>query len=684
MKPRKSRYFCCDFETTVFPGQISTEVWAAACVEMFTDDVKIFHSIEEQFDYFTALKCNIICYYHNLKFDGAFWLSYLMCDLEWKQACIKRTTGTDDFDLDDDADDFTWLAPWDMKAKTFQYVISDLGQWYKIVIKYDKDHFIEIRDSLKLLPFSVESIGKAFKTKHQKLEMEYTGFRYAGCTITDEEREYIKNDVLVIKEAMEVMFNEKHHKLTIGSCCLTEFKATMSNAQYEEYFPNLYEYKIDESIFGAKTIGAYIRKAYRGGWCYLAKGKEKKLYEKGTTADVNSLYPSMMHSESGNFYPIGVPEFWRGDAIPDEALGYDKYYFVRIRTRFYIKKGKLPFIQLKSNLMYRANECLESSDIKDERRDKEGRIKKGKDGKPIIDSYKFYEDFDGSTKPATVEMTLTCTDFRLILEHYKLQEMEILDGCYFKTAIGIFDKYIDKYRKIKEENTGALRTLAKLFLNNLYGKMATSPDNDYKVAYLRQDKSIGFYTVNAGRKIENAIIPEKEKIPGYIPIGAAITSYARNFTIRAAQMNYHGADKPGFIYADTDSIHCDLAADEFRGIKVDPVKFCHWKLESTWDQGYFVRQKTYAEHVICEDQKPVDDPYWEIKCAGMPERCKDLLLLSMGEKTKLKELTFDEMKFAVKNRSIDNFDVGLIVPGKLLPKRIRGGVLLIDTLYEMR
>lgn len=76
MKRPKAKYFVGDFETTVYKGQENTEVWAAACVEMFSDDVKIFHSIGEQFEFFKSLKSNVVCYYHNLKFDGNFWLSY--------------------------------------------------------------------------------------------------------------------------------------------------------------------------------------------------------------------------------------------------------------------------------------------------------------------------------------------------------------------------------------------------------------------------------------------------------------------------------------------------------------------------------------------------------------------------------------------------------------------------------
>lgn len=658
MKTRKSRYFACDFETTVYKGQVNTEVWASASVELFSEDVHIFHSIDEQFQYFKSLNSNVIAYYHNLKFDGAFWLSYLMVDLGYKQAAIKKSTGESEFTMEDETDDFMWLEQWDMPTKTFQYSISDMGQWYKIVVKISQDHYLEIRDSLKLLPFSVKNIGASFKTKHKKLDMEYTGFRYAGCDITEEEQKYIANDVLVVKEALEIMFNEGHKRITIGACCLAEFKRTVSKTAYEEYFPNLYEYPIDKDIYGSDSIGAYVRKSYRGGWCYLVKGKAKKIYHNGTTADVNSLYPSMMHSESGNIFPVGLPKFWRGNVIPKEALEFNSYFFIRIRTRFYIKPDKLPFIQVKSSLMYTGTESLETSDIYD---------------KKTNTWHDKYIDFDGTIKPATIEMTLTCTDFKLIREHYDLCDFEILDGCYFNTVIGIFDEYIDKYKKIKLESTGALRTLAKLFLNNLYGKMASSPDSSFKVAFVKEDKSIGFRTVTAN-----------DKIPGYIPIGSAITSYARNFTIRAAQKNYHGKNKRGFIYADTDSIHCDLLPEEITGIKVHDKDFCCWKLESCWDDGYFVRQKTYIEHIVKEDLKDIENPYYNVKCAGMPQKCKDLFLLSMGEDVELKELGFEDIKFAVEDRTLEDFNIGLIVPGKLLPKRIRGGILLVDTNYEMR
>lgn len=640
------RYFVADFETTVYEGQIDTQVWAAALVELYRDDVKIYGNIWDFFDALCAESGNVVCYFHNLKFDGSFLLSHFLVDRGYKNAS--------EWKPEEPLENFSFKPKKEMKNGEISYSISDMGQWYRIQVKANS-RIIEFRDSLKLLPFSVAQIGKAFKTQHQKLEMEYTGLRYPNCPITEQEREYIANDVLVIKEALEITFSQGHKKLTIGSCCMAEYKQGIGQKRYNDLFPDLYKMEISDR-YCAANAGEYIRKSYRGGWCYLVKGKECKLMNQGCTADVNSLYPSMMSTESGNEYPVGLPEFFSG-YIPDIAFSPGHYYFVHLRTRFYLKPGKLPFVQLKNTLRYRGTEMLETSDVKD----------------PKTGLYfPAYRGVDGQIKQAIVEMTLTQTDYDLLREHYDLVDCTILDCAVFKSRIGIFDEYIEKYKQIKITSKGAIRELAKLFLNNLYGKMASSPDSSFKVAYVKADKSLGFFTVEA-----------HEKKPGYIAVGSAITSYARNFTIRAAQKNFNGADKPGFVYADTDSIHCDFSAENLHGINVDPVKFCCWKVESYWDTGWFVRQKTYIEHVTHEDGEAIENPYYNVKCAGMPERSKKLFLASVsGEK--LDKLSPIEQAFVNEKRTIKDFNIGLIVPGKLRPTRIRGGVLLIETSYEMR
>ena len=278
-------------------------------------------------------------------------------------------------------------------------------------------------------------------------------------------------------------------------------------------------------------------------------------------------------------------------------------------------------------------------------------------------------------------LTLTQTDYELLKEHYELVDFEILDGCYFTAKQDLFEDYMYKYKQIKMNSTGAVRELAKLFLNNLYGKMATSTDSSFKLAETKEDGALRFLTIE-----------EHDKKPGYIPVGSAITSYSRNFTIRTAQKNYHGVNERGFIYADTDSIHCDLAPDEIQGIKVSDTDFCCWKLESCWDTAIFSRQKTYIEHITHENLKPVDEPYYNIKCAGMPDKCKELFLLTLDpseeqveEYIKTKDnLSQEEKQFLSNYRTLKDFKVGLQIPGKLIPRQIAGGVLLTETTYEMR
>ena len=680
MKKRETRIFIADFETTVYADQTHTEVWAAAIVELYTEDVLIFQSMADFINHILTFDCSSIIYFHNLKFDGEFILNFLLNDNRFSQA----------FEKIDGINDGDFKKKQLLKSYEYIYSISAKGMWYSITIKSGKN-YIEIRDSLKLIPCTVKRMGDSFKTKHRKSSIEYKGYRFAGCEITEEERKYIANDVLVVKEVLEIMYKQGHTSLTIGSCCLKEYKQTLDTTApkyFDKYrpvfgidFPNLYLIEIsDEALgiydFGSKNVGEYVRKSYRGGWCYVVDAKRRKMFHNGTTADVNSLYPSMMHSESGNKYPIGKPQFWIGNYIPDEALDDNHYYFIRIRTQFKIRPNHLPCIQVKGSPYYRPNEWLKTSDIL---------------SKVDGEYHSTVENLDGEIENASVTLTLTETDFNLIREQYYLYNCEILDGCYFKAVSGIFDEYIEHYRDIKISSEGAVREIAKLFLNNLYGKMATSTDSSFKYAFLKDDKSTGYNTI-----IKN------DKTPGYIPVGSAITSYARNFTIRAAQMNYNGVRNRGFIYADTDSIHCDLKPEELKGIKVDNAAFCCWKLESCWDDAVFIRQKTYAEHITHENLIPVQelkkpkDPYWEIKCAGMPDPCKNLFLLSLNPFTKdivnseWFDLIDDEYKtaeavaFLSTTRTINDFNYGLEIPGKLMPKHINGGVVLEDIVYTMK
>lgn len=607
MRIKKFRKFVADFETTVYSGQDFTEVWAAAIVEFYTEHVEIHHSIGEFFSYVFSIPGNKMVYFNNLKFDGSFIIDWLLRNKLFKEAFEGE-----------DIDHGAFLSDKDMPYNSFKYSISDRGNWYTIIVR-TRSGYTEIRDSLKLLPFSVESMGGVFSSR-EKLEMKYEGFRYAGCEITEEEKKYIENDVLIVKDALEFMEREGHTKLTIGSCCMDEFVKMWDTDLYESMFPDLTQ--VECPIEGFLHADHYIRKSYKGGWCYVKNDRMGVIQHNGVTFDVNSLYPSMMHSCSGNIFPIGLPKWFYG-RIPDLD---GKWYCVRVKVRFKLKEDRLPTVQIKGSFLYKGTEWLETSDIP------------GCSEDPVV-------------------LTLTCTDYKLLHDHYTILYEEILDGCWFGTAGRIFDQYIDKYMEIKMRSKGVEREEAKLFLNNLYGKLGANNCSSFKRAYLNERGEVKFVTIEA-----------YDKKPGYIPIGSAITSYSRNFTIRAAQLNYKT-----FCYADTDSIHLAMT-DNAAGITVHESKLCCWKLEKTWEHGIFARQKTYIETSY--------DGEITVKCAGMNKAAKENLIASLTE-TPIKDRSESEEEFIKQKRTLEDFKRGLEVPGKLTPKRIKGGIVLQNTTFKL-
>lgn len=707
---KNTKTFACDFETSVYKGQTRTDVWSAAVCPIRTkllqdngvkepgpEDVMIYHSLDEFMAWLDSMKRNPVLYFHNLKFDGSFILDWLLRNgYKWAEKEKRK-----------DPDE----------PKTFSALIGDMGQWYQMTIIMPDGHAVYIRDSLKLMPMPLKKLAHDFKTKYQKLEMEYTGKRYPGCMIKPEERKYIANDVLVLSELMEIMFMAGIDTLTIGSACMKKYKETVPTMYIEENFMNLAAIEAPDYT-GAKNADDYVRKSYRGGWCYAKPDRCNTVYYWkptnhtagavysfkgvdyiGVTADVNSLYPSMMHSMSGNRYPIGRPHFVKGADILKYKL--PKYYtFIRLKCRFKLKEGFLPFIQIKGSQYYIGTEMLEDSRIRF-RGNKYETLKIKETGKLITD---------------VVEMTMTCTDYELFHKHYNVTDETILDGCWFYTDIGMFDDYINYWAHIKQASTGAQRQIAKLFLNNLYGKFATNPLNVVKIAvnaehfdsYMHEHEkaTIKDYlessaAVGCSEDDDISLIDDyrEDKKPMYIPIGSAITSYARQFTITAAQKNYDT-----FCYADTDSIHCLTSAEKIKGIKIHPTEFCCWKLESYWNEAIFVRAKTYIEHVSHEDGNPVSEQYYNVKCAGMPQKCKDMLIESFEETeekaagnkkiaeiliandkedTLKRDQMIEKYSFLGTKRNLTDFKIGLVVPGKLTPERIKGGVLLVERNFTM-
>ena len=680
----KMYVYACDFETTtsglprqmdIFYDNVPTaEVWSFAAVRCGSNtaydpaNVLVWDNIGDGIKFFSKRKNhsahNTVLYFHNLKFDGHFILSWLMNNPDYTPMPFERK----------------------LKKNEFSYMVDDSGAWYSITIGLQEGKRLEIRDSLKILPTSIKKMAKDFPATDihgkpiKKLDMDYTDFY-----VNEDNLPYIQNDVLILKSGIESMYAMDMDKLTIGSCAQENykkltFKATLTgfdngrpvfngaNKAFMEKFPkmsdpvycNPYEPQYD-------SADQWLRRGYRGGWCYLAPEYESKELGQGITLDVNSLYPSMMHSESGNYYPIGEPHWFKGTEIPDsvkyalEHRDFSKVMpFLHIKMQFKIKKGYLPFIQIKDSVFFKGNVMQTSSCI----------------------------DWKGEKREVLVDYWVTGIDYCLMMEHYLFysKTFEVVTGCWFNTELGLFDNFIDTYKQMKIENSGvggnkSKRAIAKLMLNNLYGKFGTKPTGLEKVFEL-DDKGM-----LDSLKMKD---PNEKPRDVYLPVAMCVTSYGREFTIRNSQKLYHKyGDDRGFVYADTDSMHCvGLTAEDVGNIPIHSSKFCNWKIETTWDKGKFVRQKTYYEHGILDENYQEIDEH-TLKCAGMPESLKKYFLYTCGY-TDYPELTISEqqdeelLEFLKEKHTLEDFKVGLRIPHKLTQKVVRGGVLLVNTTFVLR
>ena len=481
-------------------------------------------------------------YFHNLKFDGEFIIHYLL------------THG------------FVHVNEKKLGVNQFSTIISDLNVFYCIKVKFKKEVIISFFDSLKLLNFSVEEVAKAFNLPIKKLEIDYKAKREKGHKITDEEKEYLKHDVMIMSLALEKMFEMKITRMTIASNAMNFFKDTISKKRFEEWFkPPLYDKD--------------LRQAYKGGFTYLNEIYRGKEVKEGIVLDVNSLYPSVMYYSP---MPYGEGIYFDGKYTPDKLYNL---YIQNITCQFRIKKGMIPTIQIKNNLSFVPTEYLSSSNGE------------------------------------SINLTLTNVDLKLFLEHYDIYDVSYNWGWKYKSSTKIFKSYIDYWNELKvkatKEGNKPLRTIAKLMLNSLYGKFAASPEGRSKIPYL--DNNIVKYKLS---ELE-------ERTAYYLPISIFITSWARDKTIRSAQAVYHrfiyadtdslhleGTDIPeNLLISDTELGKWKIESTFKRGKYLRQKCYIEDVVTPVDEIEKFKKENPECLHLVSKDS------IINIVCAGMPKGC---------------------------------------------------------------
>lgn len=445
-----------DFETTT--NQDDCRVWAFGLCQINNSDLFIYGNSIDDFMLWCEQSKNETLYFHNLKFDGEFIINWLFHH-GFKHITDKKKAHN----------------------KTFTTLISDQGQFYTMTIYFyvgeDETRKVTIYDSLKIIPFTVEKVAKAFGLPISKLEIDYQEYREPGHKLSKIEIDYLRNDVTIMAKALEIMFEQNLTKMTQGSNALHDYKNIVTPKKFKKWFP-------------IPTYDHDIRQSYKGGWTYVNPKIAGKDIGEGIVLDVNSLYPSVMYYRP---LPFGEGVYFKGKYTPDSTYNL---YIQMFSCQFEIKRDYLPTIQLKNNLSFLATEYITSS------------------------------------KNEEITLCLTSVDLELFFAHYDVYNIEWLSGWKFKSTTGLFQEYIDKWNGIKMQSTidgnEGMRTLAKLMLNSLYGKFALNPNVQSKIPYLDSETDVVKYRLG-----------EKEtRDPIYIPVGTFITAWARYTTISAAQKVY--------------------------------------------------------------------------------------------------------------------------------------------------
>lgn len=540
----------CDFETTTNRDDCRVWLWGAVNIddaEDFTYGTDIHAYLQWAFD------VGGVHYFHNLKFDGFFILDHLLRNGWTAERKIRKS------------------------RKCFTSMISDTGKFYQLTISDGDGGMITVRDSLKKLPLSVSEIAPAFKLAMTKGDIDYAKPRPLGYTPTDDEIDYVRRDVTIVGQALRIQRDSGMKKLTVGADALNDYKD--SYPYYTARFPTLH-----------LDMDGDIRRAYRGGFTYVNPAYQDRIVGKGSSYDVNSLYPYIMRTRP---IPYGYPRYFDGPPQHDSDM---PLWIGQVAVDLRIKPGHIPMVQVK--------------------------------GSPFYNGIDYITETDES-----VTLFVTNVDWDLICEHYDVDVLYWHNGYRFAAATGMFDEYIDRWSKVKAESVGGQRVISKLLLNSLYGKFATNPDVTPRIPIL--EKNIV--------KLKRG--PEEMRQPVYTAAGVFITSWARDYTIRAAQSM---GDR--FMYADTDSLH--IAGHEPPpGLDIDPTTLGAWKHEYDFERARYVRAKCYVEELASGDRI--------VRVAGLPLNARG-------------------------NITPETLQRGASFPGKLRPVIVPGGVVLEETSFVIQ
>ena len=619
--------YVADFETTT---TVPVKVWAWKCVSVTHKRKKPEKgtNIETFFDFCESIsKQRPTIYFHNAKFDTSFLLYYIMKNnlLQW---CDSREECTD---------------------MSFTGIYDGGNNLYGFDMYWEKDkrindrkingRIVHIKDSLKIFDMSIEELAKTFGMSVDKSKIDYHRHD-TDCEVTDEEWEYIDNDIEILKIAITELINQGLNGNTLSLIAAHDFvahyKATTGRRRMGLY-PVLDE-----------NVDKGLRKAYRSGYNYINPNYAGVDVTDGIVLDNNSMYSHILCDRP---LPCYNPEYYKGKYVNDEKY---PLYIQNVKVKCKLKPNHIPAIQLQfgdtsNNVVYLADT----------------KYVKGTTNEHIL-------------------LSLTNMDLELLFAHYDIESIEYVDGYKFLTPVrNPFKSWVDKCiaKKVEAEQEGnkGKRWFWKSLPNALVGKFATKKDRvNNRPVYNEELDKIEYEIIKDINDVDtNSEIIDEDTgevitIPKgdthlssftrqgykatnnykYLPLSIFVNSWGRYEVITMAQkIHEESIAQTGvsrYVYSDTDSIHL-VGKDIPEYIDIHPTELGKWKVENSYCRAKYLGCKKY---ILDLGDK------LKVVCAGMPKRIQP-------------QVTYD------------NFKYGQRYTGNLKPVEVTGGQILVECDYTI-
>ena len=412
-------------------------------------------------------------------------------------------------------------------------VLQKAGTIYLIRLIYKGTKFV-FEDTYSKAPYKLQKLGEivGYPFKHKGVDDSFDYLKPRNTyDLTKEEEEYIIDDVCALALVADKLYTGMY--LTIGATAWNDFisnadftkdaaNSRLKKWRWSNRFPNV----VSESIMGHQYIG---------GFCDLIDAEPDKVYEKQIHMyDINSMYPYVMIGDKGAM-PSGNP--FEEEYVEGKDYTKDPLYAYFFEIEFQIRYSYINYYIAKHPRT-------------------------------------LYETHTDVIIPQLVSILKRCYDFR----HFKITKVY-----RYRKAYGVYTEYVKRHYPEKAYASDEVtRTLAKLLLNNLYGKTAQK----------RLSKST-FYRINSEGVLTTTHHDEEINTNAYHPHALTITQRARVLLFMVIFILQDAGYK--VYYVDTDSIKTDADPDTFQALigRLDPIKLGYWKYEGVASKSVFLCAKKY-------------------------------------------------------------------------------------------